>query len=123
MPTFHIELFEGRSLEQKREFVEAITKATCESLGVEANTVDIILTDVKRENWATGGRLWSTPENKACRTHGRPDARNAEGRAWSKMPRALRAQRVIPGDAHQKNASPWRRSNTPPPGYVIRTCG
>ncbi|CAH2904899.1 MAG: 2-hydroxymuconate tautomerase-like protein [uncultured Paraburkholderia sp.] len=37
MPTFHIELFEGRSLEQKRQFVEAITKATCESLGVEPN--------------------------------------------------------------------------------------
>ncbi|NPT47933.1 4-oxalocrotonate tautomerase [Paraburkholderia sp. 1N] len=62
MPTFHIELFEGRSLEQKRQFVEAITKATCESLGVEPNSVDIILTDVKRENWATGGRLWSEPE-------------------------------------------------------------
>ncbi|HEX7907666.1 MAG TPA: 4-oxalocrotonate tautomerase [Paraburkholderia sp.] len=59
MPTFHIELFEGRSVEQKRAFVEAITKATCESLGVEPNSVDIILTDVKRENWATGGRLWS----------------------------------------------------------------
>ncbi|WP_184228193.1 4-oxalocrotonate tautomerase [Paraburkholderia youngii] len=59
MPTFHIELFEGRTLEQKRQFVEAITKATCESLGVEPNSVDIILTDVKRENWATGGRLWS----------------------------------------------------------------
>ena len=27
MPTFHIELFEGRSVEQKRQFVEAITKA------------------------------------------------------------------------------------------------
>jgi len=59
MPTFRIELFEGRSLEQKRQFVEAITKATCESPGVEPNSVDIILTDVKRENWATGGRLWS----------------------------------------------------------------
>ncbi|MFM0226757.1 4-oxalocrotonate tautomerase [Paraburkholderia dipogonis] len=59
MPTFHIELFEGRSVEQKRQFVEAITKATCESLGVEPNSVDIILTDVKRENWATAGRLWS----------------------------------------------------------------
>jgi 4-oxalocrotonate tautomerase len=59
MPTFHIELFEGRSLDQKREFVEAITKATCESLGVEPNSVDIVLTEVKRENWATGGRLWS----------------------------------------------------------------
>ncbi|WP_211708140.1 4-oxalocrotonate tautomerase [Paraburkholderia aspalathi] len=62
MPTFRIELFEGRSLEQKRQFVEAITKATCESLGVEPNSVDIILTDVKRENWATGGRLWSEPD-------------------------------------------------------------
>jgi 4-oxalocrotonate tautomerase len=62
MPTFHIELFEGRSLEQKREFVEAITKATCESLGVEPNSVDIILSEVKRENWATGGRLWSETE-------------------------------------------------------------
>ncbi|HEX3382013.1 MAG TPA: 4-oxalocrotonate tautomerase [Paraburkholderia sp.] len=59
MPTFHIELFEGRTLEQKRQFVEAITKATCESLGVEPNSVDIILADVKRENWATGGKLWS----------------------------------------------------------------
>ena len=58
-PTFHIEQFEGRSVEQKRQFVEAITKATCESLGVEPNSVDIVLTDVKRENWATGGRLWS----------------------------------------------------------------
>ncbi|MGF6774342.1 4-oxalocrotonate tautomerase [Paraburkholderia sp. GAS199] len=59
MPTFRIELFEGRSLEQKRAFVEAITRATCETLGVEANSVDIILADVKRENWATGGRLWT----------------------------------------------------------------
>ncbi|MGA7778179.1 MAG: 4-oxalocrotonate tautomerase [Paraburkholderia sp.] len=59
MPTFHIELFEGRTLEQKRKFVEAITRTTCESLGVEPNSVEIILTDVKRENWATGGRLWS----------------------------------------------------------------
>jgi 4-oxalocrotonate tautomerase len=61
MPTFRIELFEGRTVEQKRKFVEAITKTTCETLGVEANSVDIILVDVKRENWATGGRLWCDP--------------------------------------------------------------
>jgi 4-oxalocrotonate tautomerase len=59
MPTFHIELFEGRSVEQKRKFVEEITRVTCETLGCGANAVDIILTDVKRENWATGGKLWS----------------------------------------------------------------
>jgi 4-oxalocrotonate tautomerase len=61
MPTFRIELFEGRTVEQKRKLVEAVTKATCESLNVEPNTVDIILVDVPRENWATGGRLWSDP--------------------------------------------------------------
>ena len=62
MPTFHIELFEGRSIDQKRKFVEAITRVTCETLGCEASSVDIILTDIKRENWATAGRLWSDPE-------------------------------------------------------------
>jgi 4-oxalocrotonate tautomerase len=62
MPTFRIELFEGRTVEQKRQFVKAITQATCESLNVEPNSVDIILVDVPRENWATGGRLWSDPQ-------------------------------------------------------------
>ncbi|MBS0553628.1 MAG: tautomerase family protein, partial [Proteobacteria bacterium] len=29
MPTMHIELFEGRSPEKKRELVEALTRETC----------------------------------------------------------------------------------------------
>jgi 4-oxalocrotonate tautomerase len=64
MPTFHIELFEGRTVETKRELVEAITRVTCDTLGCEPGSVDIILTDVKRENWATAGRLWSDHEPK-----------------------------------------------------------
>ena len=59
MPTMHIELFEGRSPEKKRELVEALTKETCRVLECEPGAVDIILTDIKRENWATGGVLWS----------------------------------------------------------------
>ncbi len=62
MPTFHIEMFEGRSVEQKRELVRALTKTTCDVLGVDPQSVEILFTDVKRENWATGGRLWSDPE-------------------------------------------------------------
>ncbi|WDD91981.1 4-oxalocrotonate tautomerase [Burkholderia sp. FERM BP-3421] len=58
MPTFRIELFEGRSLDQKRRFVEAITRITCETLDCEPGAVDIVLSEVKREHWATGGRLW-----------------------------------------------------------------
>ncbi len=48
MPTIHVEMFEGRTPEQKRNLVKAITQA-----------VDIILVDIKRDNWATGGELWS----------------------------------------------------------------
>ncbi|TAH47496.1 MAG: 4-oxalocrotonate tautomerase [Betaproteobacteria bacterium] len=59
MPTMHIELFEGRSQEKKRELVEALTRETCRVLECEPGAVDIILVDVKRENWATGGVMWS----------------------------------------------------------------
>ena len=59
MPTMHIELFAGRTEEQKRELVEALTKETCRVLGCDPGAVDIILIDVERKNWATGGKLWS----------------------------------------------------------------
>ena len=59
MPTYRIELFEGRTIEQKRKLVEEVTRVTAEVLGSAPESVDIIITDVKRENWATGGKLWS----------------------------------------------------------------
>ena len=46
-------------MEQKRELVKAITDATCETLKCDPNAVDIIIQDVKKENWATAGKLWS----------------------------------------------------------------
>jgi 4-oxalocrotonate tautomerase len=59
MPTINVQLFAGRSVEQKRAFVEAITEATCKSLGCKPEAVDIIIQDVKKDDWATGGKLWS----------------------------------------------------------------
>ena len=61
MPTINIQLFEGRTIEQKRAFAEAVTKVTVDTLGGTAAGVQVIFTDVKRENWATGGRLASDP--------------------------------------------------------------
>ena len=63
MPTYHIEMMEGRTLEQKKKLVEAITRVTVEVLGGEAGSVDILISDIKRENWATGGKLWSEPRD------------------------------------------------------------
>ncbi|WP_298213383.1 4-oxalocrotonate tautomerase [Acidovorax sp.] len=58
MPTYHIEMMEGRTVEQKRKLVEEITRVSVEILGGSPESVDILITDVKRENWATGGKLW-----------------------------------------------------------------
>ena len=58
MPTYHIEMMEGRTVEQKKKLVEEITRVSVEVLGGTPEMVDILITYVKRENWATGGKLW-----------------------------------------------------------------
>ncbi len=59
MPTLRVELFEGRSAEQKRALARELTEACVRVLGSSADGVDVIFQDVRRENWATGGVLWS----------------------------------------------------------------
>lgn len=59
MPTYRVEMLEGRTLEQKRRLAEEITRVSVEVLGGSPESVDILITDVKRENWATGGKLWT----------------------------------------------------------------
>ena len=63
MPTYHVEMMEGRTIEQKKKLVAEITRVSVDILGGEAGSVDVIITDIKRENWATGGKLWSEPRN------------------------------------------------------------
>jgi 4-oxalocrotonate tautomerase len=59
MPTIHVEMFEGRTPEQKQAFVTALTEATVQSLGAKPESVEIVLTEVKKSNWASGGVFWS----------------------------------------------------------------
>jgi len=61
MPTYHVEMMEGRTLEQKKKLVAELTRVSVEVLAVKPESVDVIITDIKRENWATGGTLWSEP--------------------------------------------------------------
>ena len=63
MPTYHVEMIEGRTIEQKKKLVEAITRVSIEILGGSRDAVDILITDIKPENWATGGKLWTEPRN------------------------------------------------------------
>jgi 4-oxalocrotonate tautomerase len=61
MPTLHVELFAGRTVEHKRALAAALTEACVKTHGGSAEAVDIIFRDVQRHDWATGGRLWSDP--------------------------------------------------------------
>lgn len=59
MPSIHVEMFDGRSPEVKKQLVEAITQAVVDTLKCSPDAVDIVLREVARDHWATGGRLWS----------------------------------------------------------------
>ncbi len=59
MPTINVQLFEGRTLEQKRAFVKAITEAACTTLNCSPESVDVLIQEMKKEDWATAGKLWS----------------------------------------------------------------
>lgn len=62
MPTIRVELFEGRTVEQKRALAQALTEATVRTLGGSPAGVDIVFYDIAKYDWATGGKLWSDPE-------------------------------------------------------------
>jgi len=63
MPTYHVEMMEGRTLEQKKKLVAEITRVSVDILGGAPDSVDVIITDIKRENWSTGSKLWSEPRD------------------------------------------------------------
>lgn len=59
MPTIRVEMFEGRTPEQKKNLVKALTQACIDTLGAKPESVDVLLFDIKPSAWATGGELWS----------------------------------------------------------------
>ena len=57
MPIINMKLVEGRTVEQKRAMVKAVTRAVSESLGVAESAIWISIEDMKPENFAQGGEL------------------------------------------------------------------
>ena len=54
MPVVIVEMWEGRTEEQKERLIEGITKAFNE-IGVKAEWLNIIIHDVPKTNWGTHG--------------------------------------------------------------------
>jgi 4-oxalocrotonate tautomerase len=50
-------MFKGRTREQKRTMVKALTDAMVESTGAKREAVWIVVKDVDKEDWGFGGEL------------------------------------------------------------------
>jgi 4-oxalocrotonate tautomerase len=59
MPVITVKMAKGRTIEQKQQFVEAITKEAVKTLNVKEEWVTVIFDEYDRENWASNGQLHS----------------------------------------------------------------
>lgn len=59
MPVIKVEMFRGRTADQKRRLVKALTDTFIEVCGGRPQSVHIILEDVDKGDWAVGGELCS----------------------------------------------------------------
>lgn len=62
MPIVQIEMFAGRTVEQKKQLVEKVTAAIVETVGAKPESVSIIIREMAKENYARGGQLESEKE-------------------------------------------------------------
>ncbi|MBM3525886.1 MAG: 4-oxalocrotonate tautomerase [Alphaproteobacteria bacterium] len=59
MPMIRVELFPGRSIEQKRAFAKAVTDSFVAICGSTPQGVHIVFAEVEKSDWATAGTLAS----------------------------------------------------------------
>jgi 4-oxalocrotonate tautomerase len=59
MPVIRIEMLAGRTVEQKRELVDVLTRETARIVGSNPASIFVVIEDVAKENWGVGGRLIS----------------------------------------------------------------
>ncbi|OYT39389.1 MAG: 4-oxalocrotonate tautomerase [Desulfurococcales archaeon ex4484_58] len=58
MPIVQITMWSGRSVEFKKKLVEKIT-SVFEELGIPCEAVTIVIYEIPKENWGSGGVLHS----------------------------------------------------------------
>lgn len=59
MPVVTVQLFEGRTLEQKRRLVKAITDAMVEHAAARPDALHVVLQEIPKDNWGRAGVLGS----------------------------------------------------------------
>ncbi|MAR19779.1 MAG: 2-hydroxymuconate tautomerase family protein [Rhodobacteraceae bacterium] len=64
MPLIRVEMFKGRTDEQKKVLVKELTDSFIKSCGGNRDAVDVIITDIEQKNWGKAGELYSDKIDK-----------------------------------------------------------
>ncbi|MGO1120887.1 2-hydroxymuconate tautomerase [Rhodovibrionaceae bacterium A322] len=57
MPIIRVEMFKGRTRDQKRELVKEVTDAFVRTCGGKPEGLSVVITEVEKEDWGMGGQL------------------------------------------------------------------
>lgn len=57
MPVIQVTMSQGRTVEQKRELVQVLTKETARVLKAKEESIRILIYEVSKENWGNAGIL------------------------------------------------------------------
>jgi 4-oxalocrotonate tautomerase len=63
-----VQMFRGRTLEQKRALVSSITDAMVQHAGAKPDALIVIIQETEPENWAMAGRLVADRDAAGGRT-------------------------------------------------------
>lgn len=65
MPNITVQLLAGRSIDQRRKFVEEVTQSAVEALGARQQDVRIVFEEITADIVANGGVLASEDDSRA----------------------------------------------------------
>jgi 4-oxalocrotonate tautomerase len=57
MPIIRVDMFKGRSREQKRALIKEVTDAFLRTCGGTPQSVQVVITDVDKEDWGAAGEM------------------------------------------------------------------
>ncbi len=59
MPIIRVEMFKGRNAAQKKALIEELTAGYVKTCGGTPQSVQIVITDVDKGDWGSGGEVCS----------------------------------------------------------------
>jgi len=68
MPVVFVKMFEGRTMDQKRQIVKGITKVILDTIKVDKTAVRVIIEEYSRDHWAIAGEFVADKEKRERKT-------------------------------------------------------